>query len=395
MKINVSIWETNIGVLSWDHEKDVSYFVFNSNLSEVYYNVIPLLPIEYKKSSRPIYGIRNSIYKGLPAFISDSVPDSLYGITDYDDAYKKTDFYKQYFNLLDKKVCGRIGAITYGNNGSTYNIIEFSSIDELICNGIELYKFGNTFISGRQPKILFSKHLKTNQIFMGESKSHNEYEDFILKLGENSSSLLGIEMTYYDMAASAGINVVDAWLYEHNNCQHLILKRFDIASGSKFHTQTLAAICPNATSYESLFNVAMRMGVNNNDITELFRRFVFNILSYNTDDHNRNFSFFMNHKGDWSLAPAYDMCFTFYYNSFIPKEKHSLTVCGKNCNVRLKEIKYIVNKYKIQNAEDIITDVVKAVLKFKCFALKNCLDVKLINLISNYLFRNIHFVCKI
>ena len=391
MKINVSIWETNIGFLSWDHEKDVSYFIFNNNLSRVYYNVIPLIPLKFKKQSRPIYGIKNPIYKGLPAFISDSVPDSLYGITESDDVYKREDCYKLYFNLLDKKAWGRIGAITYGNNDNTYNIIEFSSIDELICNSIELHKFGNTFISGRQPKILFSKHLETNRIVIGESMCYGEYDEFILKLGENTSSLLGLEMTYYDMAAFAGINVVDAWLHEYNNCQHLILKRFDIAYGSKFHTQTLGAICPNATSYESLFNVAKRIGLNNNDITELFRRLVFNILSYNTDDHNRNFSFLMNNKREWSLAPAYDMCFTFHYNSFIPKDKHSLTICGKNCNVRLKDIKYIANKYRIQNAEDIITDVVKAILKFKCFAKKHCLDINLINLVSNYLFRNLHF----
>ena len=36
---------------------------------------------------------------------------------------------------------------------------------------------------------------------------------------------------------------------------------------------------------------------------------VFNILSNNTDDHNKNFSFVMNEDGSWRLAPAYDITY--------------------------------------------------------------------------------------
>jgi serine/threonine-protein kinase HipA len=40
---------------------------------------------------------------------------------------------------------------------------------------------------------------------------------------------------------------------------------------------------------------------------ELFRRMVFNILIDNTDDHEKNHVLLVTHKGDYELAPAFDV----------------------------------------------------------------------------------------
>jgi serine/threonine-protein kinase HipA len=43
-----------------------------------------------------------------------------------------------------------------------------------------------------------------------------------------------------------------------------------------------------------------------NDLTELWRRIVFNIFISNTDDHLRNHGFILTEKG-WILSPVFDV----------------------------------------------------------------------------------------
>jgi len=43
------------------------------------------------------------------------------------------------------------------------------------------------------------------------------------------------------------------------------------------------------------------------DLRELFRRVVFNVLISNTDDHLRNHGFLYAGRGGWTLSPAYDL----------------------------------------------------------------------------------------
>lgn len=62
---------------------------------------------------------------------------------------------------------------------------------------------------------------------------------------------------------------------------------------------TLAAISPDAESYELLITVCRKLHLLETDYYEVFRRMVFNVLANNTDDHNKNFSFVMSEDGTW------------------------------------------------------------------------------------------------
>jgi serine/threonine-protein kinase HipA len=60
-------------------------------------------------------------------------------------------------------------------------------------------------------------------------------------------------------------------------------------------------------SYLELVDLLQSQGSNtHDDCVELFRRVVFSILIYNTDDHLRNHGFFISERGI-SLSPAYDI----------------------------------------------------------------------------------------
>ena len=48
------------------------------------------------------------------------------------------------------------------------------------------------------------------------------------------------------------------------------------------------------------------------DVEEQFRRMTFNLVARNQDDHVKNIAFLMDQQGQWSLAPAFDV--TYSYN---------------------------------------------------------------------------------
>jgi serine/threonine-protein kinase HipA len=58
------------------------------------------------------------------------------------------------------------------------------------------------------------------------------------------------------------------------------------------------------------------------------RRMIFNIKSGNKDDHSKNFSFLMNEKHQWRLAPAYDLTASAGING-----EQTCMVNGKGCNI--------------------------------------------------------------
>lgn len=53
------------------------------------------------------------------------------------------------------------------------------------------------------------------------------------------------------MALNAGINMMPSKLIVAEGKYHFITERYDRRNGKKIHTQTLAAMSPDATSYEN------------------------------------------------------------------------------------------------------------------------------------------------
>jgi serine/threonine-protein kinase HipA len=112
-------------------------------------------------------------------------------------------------------------------------------------------------------------------------------------------------------------------------------RRFDrTPDGGKLHLQSLCGIAhfdfnqAGAYSYEQAFQIARRLGLPQTDLTELFRRAVFNILSRNQDDHTKNIAFLMDRRGAWHLAPAYDLIYA-YNPTGAWTSRHQMTLNGK------------------------------------------------------------------
>ena len=136
------------------------------------------------------------------------------------------------------------------------------------------------------------------------------------KINDNPLGIGRIEYAYYQMAVDCGINMMESRLFEENEHAHFMTKRFDRNDeGEKLHSQTLSALAhfdrDERFSYEQMFQTMRKLYLPYSDMIQMFRRMVFNVISRNHDDHTKNHSFIMNKLGVWSLAPAYDLCYSY------------------------------------------------------------------------------------
>lgn len=125
------------------------------------------------------------------------------------------------------------------------------------------------------------------------------------------------EMVAHDLAIKCSVKMAPAMVKKLNSRYHTFLnQRFDrTAKQERIHfasAMTLLGYNDGAdfqegVSYLELAEFIMRNGANvKADLTELWRRIVFNISIKNTDDHLRNHGFLLTARG-WTLSPAFDV----------------------------------------------------------------------------------------
>ena len=155
---------------------------------------------------------------------------------------------------------------------------------------------------------------------------------------------------------------------------HFITERYDRKNGKKIHTQTLAAMNPEANSYEDLMTVCDELYLPYKEKEETYRRMVFNILTTNVDAHIQNFSFMMEENESWHITPAYDLTFSCFNpgNHFDPS--HYLKVNGKSMNINREDLLIFGRRNDIRNPEEIIRKTVNAVLEFRNVSGKYSVD---------------------
>lgn len=125
------------------------------------------------------------------------------------------------------------------------------------------------------------------------------------------------EMVLHELAKACGIHVSEARLQNFSGKHHTFLsKRFDRTNDlRRIHfasAMTLLGLQDGANhadgvGYLDLVGFIMQhCPAAKEDLEQLWRRMLFNVLVSNTDDHMRNHGFILTDKG-WRLSPAYDM----------------------------------------------------------------------------------------
>ena len=405
--LKVILWGKEIGRLAWHENRHLSYFLYNPEFLKGDLDVAPLAAsIHHPLSSRAIFGETERIYQKLPSFIADSLPDA-WGNRLFEEWRKDNHLSERSVTPLEKLAfIGRrgMGALEFVpeiERGPMVDHVDIKALADLAEKiAIErenvrimpeesltlqsLIAVG-TSAGGRQPKGIIAIDRETGEIRSGQADIEPTLDYYLLKFGDKERSSAELEQTYYEMALAAGINMMESRLIEVEGTKHFLTKRFDRDKTGKLHTQTLAAMDPEADSYEKLLAVCRKLHLPEVDCQEVFRRMVFNILANNTDDHHKNFTFIMNRQGTWRLSPAYDMTYIFDTGGYLPNKEHCLMIGGKLRDITHEDIIAFAGDTGIRAPESIIRKVAAAVASFRQLAEKNIVKSEWIGRIESCL----------
>lgn len=390
--LRVILWEMEVGRLAWDRKRKRAYFIYNPVFLAGKWDIAPLAAsIKDVRSSMPIWGDDDRKFQKLPPFLADSLPDDwgnqLFECWRTENKLSIADITPlEKLSFIGKRGMGALEFIPETSHKGTKDKIDVQSLVQLaqrIFSERENARIRpdesltlqsliavGTSAGGRQPKAVVAIQPQTGEIRSGQISGLKGYDYCILKFGDTERSSAELEMAYYKMACRAGIRMMESRLIEVERQQHFLTKRFDRDGDKKLHIQTLAALYPDADSYEKLLWVCRKINIPEADCEEVFRRMVFNILANNTDDHNKNFAFIMNQEGDWRLSPAYDMTFIFNTGGYQPQNERCLMIRGKLNNITLQDVIDFASDNGIQKPESIIHDVAKAIATFRELAVQ-------------------------
>ena len=382
--LKIMLWDKEIGRLSWDARKGISFFEYNPAFLGGELDPFPLVAsVKSPASRRPIMGDKETkLYRKLPPFLADSLPDAwgnqVFECWRIQNGIRNQEITPlEILSFIGKRGMGALEFIPESSGIRKSEKLNMKALTDLAQRIFverenvrlmpdesltmqSLIAVG-TSAGGRQPKAIIAINPKTGEIRSGQIAGHKGFDYCILKFGDAERSSAELEMAYYKMAMAAGINMMPCKIIEVEGQKHFITHRFDRDEERKLHMQTLAALYPDADSYEKLLMVCRKMRLPESTQEEVFRRMVFNILANNTDDHNKNFSFLMDESGKWRLAPAYDL--TGYHFSVEDKDfeawsnPHALSVNGKTGLITDEDLLLVAERFGIGTAKRALKEI--------------------------------------
>jgi serine/threonine-protein kinase HipA len=243
-----------------------------------------------------------------------------------------------------------------------------------------------TSAGGARAKAVIAWNPATQEVRSGQVPAPAGFEHWLLKFDgvagnrdkelEDPKGYGAIEYAYAMMAADAGIEISACRLLEEGGRRHFMTRRFDrLAGGDKLHMQSLCAMAhydfnqAGAYGYEQALQVIRELGLSMDDVEQMYRRMVFNIVARNQDDHVKNIAFLMDRKGRWFLAPAFDL--TYSYNpAGIWTARHQMTLAGKRDHFTLADFRSCAQTASMKRgrAEAILEQVRSTVARWPDYA---------------------------
>ncbi len=353
--ITITYQDDAVGAVSFDPEKGLGSFEYEPGFVK---KGVELSPIKMPLSNR-IYRFPEldfNTFKGLPGLIADSLPD------DFGDAVLNAWVAGQGRSTSDITPLQRLqytgkrgmGALEYApatklrslNASQQVEIQSLVSIAQQILDSrgnfeVELKQNGQddreammsllsvgTSAGGARPKAVLAFNEDFTKVRSGQAKVPSGFTHYLMKFDgvsehnknqETFGDPLGygaMEFVYHLMAKKCGVDMMPCRLLHEGNRRHFITQRFDRIKNSKVHVQTLNGLAhvdykkPGIFSYAELFGVARQLKLSAIEAEQLFKRMTFNLIARNHDDHSKNFAFILR-KDKWSLAPAYDLAYSY------------------------------------------------------------------------------------
>jgi serine/threonine-protein kinase HipA len=410
MIARVQLWGRTIGAVSLEEGSEVAAFEYDPDFArsgiELSPLVMPLSGQVYQFSALP----RNTFH-GLPGLLADSLPDK-FGNALIDAWLATQGRTPESFNAVER-LCYTgtrgMGALEFapglGPKPGKATKIEVDALMRLAGEVLthrgdlqghfhgaakekalrDILRVG-TSAGGARAKALIAWNRETNEVRSGQIAAAEGFDYWLLKFDgvagnkdkelEDPKGYGAIEYAYYLMAKSAGITMSECRLLEENGRRHFMTRRFDrLPGGAKLHMQSLCALAhfdfnqAGAYAYEQALLTIRQLRLPMAAVEEQFRRMVFNIVARNQDDHVKNIAFLMNQQGEWSLAPAFDVTYS-YNSSGSWTATHQMTLNGKRDGFVLEDFEACAKAavMKRGRAEKIIAEVQTAVQRWPEFA---------------------------
>ncbi|HED07232.1 MAG TPA: type II toxin-antitoxin system HipA family toxin [Ignavibacteria bacterium] len=408
----VKIWKKLVGAVAWNENIGVANFEYDPKFKKLGWDLSPLkMPVSSAKRQFSFPELRKDknteldTFKGLPGLLADVLPDT-YGNQLINMWLSQQGRPQDSMNPVEM-LCfigtRGMGALEFEpptlKESQRIFDIEIDSLVEITQKMlsqredfttnlqkdeekavVEILKIG-TSAGGARPKAVIAYNPKTGEVKSGQTKAPKGFEHWIIKLDGVSDVQLGdskgygrVEMAYYNMAISCGIEMMPSKLLEENDRAHFMTKRFDREGGeTKHHIQTFCALqhfdynLVTSFSYEQLFQTMRELKLTYQDAEQMFRRMVFNVIARNCDDHTKNFSFRLQKEGKWELAPAYDICHAYKPNHRWVSQ-HALSINGKRTDITRKDLIVIGRSIKNKKASSIIDEINDTVNQWEKFA---------------------------
>ena len=279
--LKVYLWGQEIGRLAWHDARKTSFFMYNPEFLKGSLDIAPLAAsIHHPQNTRAIFGETERIYQKLPSFIADSLPDA-WGNQLFEQWRKANNLSERSVTSLEKlafigkRGMGALEFVPEIDRGKMNDQVDIKALADL-AQKIALERENvrilpdesltlqsliavGTSAGGRQPKGIIAMHRETGEIRSGQVDLEPGFDYYILKFGDKERSTAELEQTYYEMAVAAGINMMESRLLEVEGTKHFLTKRFDRNDTGKLHTQTLAAMDPEADSYEKMLAVCRNL----------------------------------------------------------------------------------------------------------------------------------------
>ena len=386
-EIDAYIYDNKIGTLIEDEGK--IYFSYSTKFKTKGLELSPLkLPII---STKPLYSNNDDeIYKGMPGIFYDSIPDK-HGLALMDRFFESEGKNVEEISMLYRLMFigdRGMGAIEYRPSRATlpneqqsisdikeaYKSMRKIEEGKKAVTAEDLYNLIDSAspVGGAKSKMLVQYNKNTKSVMYNNKILEDGYERYLLKFDyihpstKESPCETKFEYIYMNMAKDCGIEVPELFLLEEDGLSHYMIKRFDRTdTDEKIHIATASALAhkniniSRVMSYEELFLLTMRVTQSQEQIVQLFRRMVFNILSVNNDTHPKNFTFMMDKNGKWKLSPAYDII----YSKAVGILNPLMTINGKIKGYKIKDFLDIAKSFLIDKKKAlIIIDEIKEVL---------------------------------
>ncbi len=392
--VKVVLWGETVGYLTWDKSNwrtETSVFQFDRDFLNLGWDISPIkLSISSKIARSGISirgGIPKDIFGGLPPVFADSLPDhwgnSLFRLWAKEHKVSMKDVSSvDYLSFIGKRGMGALEYLPAAIEDEEVpfdvdvtrlyefaksvlderNDVQFSTDRELLWQ--DLIKLG-TSPGGKRPKALIAMNEREQSIKSGQVLLPPGYEYYVLKY-DNENDLYPyarIEYAYSRMCRDAGIRIPFTELRSFDKATHFLIKRFDRVDGEKVHMQSLRAMNGETNSYEDAFGVIGILQLDYEDKEQLFKRMVFNVLGGNIDDHDKNISFLMDKRGNWSLAPAYDVVYSIDPDTLYVQKGQFMSINGKNQGISMSDLLTVARYNNINRPERLVEQAIDVISK--------------------------------